>query len=137
MEHERAVLTGARGGLTHLLHLVATALGSSQLSPAPLVGLDLHREEGAGSSRYRIRGVRTDHHEGEEQAAAWTRERRRGAEPGNRRRIGGGRRRLAEPSCRWRRRPEQRGAKLVRVEGGEGKGTVLLVRGKWGREGEP
>jgi hypothetical protein len=36
-----------------------------------------------------------------------------------------------------RRRPEQRGAELVCVGGGEGKGMVMLVRGKWGREGEP
>jgi hypothetical protein len=50
---------------------------SSALHPC-LVGLDLHREEGAGSNRYQIRGVRTDHREGEEQGAAWTRERRRG-----------------------------------------------------------
>jgi hypothetical protein len=33
MEHEGAVLTGTGGGgLTHLLHLVAAALGSSQQS---------------------------------------------------------------------------------------------------------
>jgi hypothetical protein len=36
---------------------------------------------------------------------------------------------------RWR--PEQRRAELVSMGGGEGKGTVLLVCGKWGGEGEP
>jgi hypothetical protein len=119
--------------LTHLLHLVAATLGSSQLSSALrpcLLGLDLRREEGAGSSRYQIRGVRTDHREGEEQGAAWTRERRRGAEPGNRRRIEGGRRRPVEPAA------EGGGVQQSHPADGGGIQSRARVRERWGREGD-
>jgi hypothetical protein len=73
-EHRGVVLTGTRGGLAHLLHLVAVACFCWSVSAQPCLLVSARREggtgRGAGSSRERIRGAGKGRRGGEEQGAA-------------------------------------------------------------------
>jgi hypothetical protein len=85
-KHGGAVLTGAGGGLTHLLHFVVAACFcwsiSTQLSFLGSVRREGGIGRGAGSSREMIRGAGKCHRGKDEQGAIGTRESRRGAESG-------------------------------------------------------